>query len=330
MAVVLIAFLLYAVSAFTAAIASLLWVPRVPQATLAVRALRVGAIAGLFLLALGTGCDNARTVAGLFAANVPSGVFELRNTTAAHKLMAEKYPHGVHDANYILSWFCFVCHECLGGMFVLPGVYLWMVASFLPGRDQTTVCTAPGSCGHCRVVCACANWLQKNRGKTAGGFWSRFAGGLHTALSTTALCALGLALCLLALGIGTAGFITYTATAPLELKWIDSLGLWTWTCGEDHKNPNGLFGVFLSSYVWIAVGVLLWQWRGVTWFVVLQVLSFIGQGVSAVAGEAIILPSNFFEQVVTWALLLMGRKLHLQLQADQRVTGAWLLDSNNV
>ena len=68
MAVVLIVLSLYTVSAFTAAIASLLWVPRVPEATLAVRALRVGAIAGLFLLAFGTGCDNARTVAGLFAA----------------------------------------------------------------------------------------------------------------------------------------------------------------------------------------------------------------------------------------------------------------------
>lgn len=317
MAVVLIVFLLYTMSAFTAAIASLLWVPRVPEATLAVRALRVGAIAGLFLLAFGTGCDNARTMAGLFAANVPSGVFELRNTTGAHKLMAEKYPHGVHDANYILSWFCFVCHECLGGTFVLPGVYLWIVASFLPGRDQETVCTAPGSCGQCRVVCACANWLQKKRDQKTAGV-------------TTALCALGLALCLLAVGIGTAGFFTYTATAPLELKWIDSLGLWTWTCGEDHKNPNGLFGVFLSSYVWIAVGVLLWQWCGVAWFVVLQVLSFVGQGVSAVAGEAIILPSNFFEQVVTWALLAMGRKLQLQLQANKRGAGERLLDSNNV
>jgi hypothetical protein len=40
-----------------------------PGATAAglLRGLRVGGIAGLFLLAFGTGCDNARTFAGAFA-----------------------------------------------------------------------------------------------------------------------------------------------------------------------------------------------------------------------------------------------------------------------
>lgn len=305
MAVVFIAFLMYTVSAFTAAVMSFVWVPSVPEASCCLRALRIGAVLGLFLLAFGTGCDNARTVAGLFSASIPHGVFDLKNTDKAQDFLRTKYPDGVQDANYYLSWFCFFCHESLGGTFVLPGVYLWAAASFLPGgREQEGRCSTG--------ICSCAAWLQRKRES-------------KPALVTMGLCALGLALCLLGSGVGMAGFIMHTAQGPLILKWNGALGLWTWGCSEEHKNHNGLFGVFLSSYVWIAVGLLLWQWRGVRWFFALQLLSFVGQGVSAVAGEAMFLPSNFFEQVVTWALLIMGRNIQRDWRSIQGLASESLL-----
>jgi hypothetical protein len=263
-------------------------------------------VLGLFLLAFGTGCDNARTVAGLFSASVPHGVFDLKDTDKAQELLSTKYPDGVHDANYYVSWFCFFCHECLGGTFVLPGVYLWVVASFLPSSNRGGRCS--------KGICSCAAWLQRKRDN-------------NPASAITALCVAGFTLCLLGVGVGTTGFIAHTAQAPLVLKWNGALGLWTWGCREEHKNPNGLFGVFLSSYVWIAVGLLMWQWRGVRWFFALQLLSFIGQGVSAVAGEAITLPSNFFEQVVTWALLVMGRNMQRDRQSNQGLAKEGLLSA---
>ena len=49
---------------------------------------------------------------------------------------------------------------------------------------------------------------------------------------------------------------------------------------------------------------------------ILQLLAFVGQGASAAAGEAINLPSNFFEQLVTWALLVLGWKLDRELREE--------------
>lgn len=90
-------FLLYSVSAFAASAVillrplpppvaagiyassspRLLWLGNVdisdPGKTAAamIRGLRVGGVAGLFLLAFGTGCDNARTLAGAFEMCAP-------------------------------------------------------------------------------------------------------------------------------------------------------------------------------------------------------------------------------------------------------------------
>ena len=82
-----------------------------------------------------------------------------------------------------------------------------------------------------------------------------------------------------------------------------------------HENPVGLFGVFLSSGCWIVCGILIWQWLGdrFAWFFAVQLLAFVGQGLSALAGEAIGLPSNFFEQLVTWALIGLGWQLQREV-----------------
>ena len=65
-------FLLYSLSAFGAALVSVLRpLPPHPSGDGLLRALRAGAVGGLFLLAFGTGCANARTV----AAAQPVGVY---------------------------------------------------------------------------------------------------------------------------------------------------------------------------------------------------------------------------------------------------------------
>ena len=93
---VLPVFVLYSLSGFLASVFCLLRPLPMPEAGLGadrwsvagVAAMRPCAIVGLFLLAFGTGCDNARIVAGAFAMNVPDGVFELKNSTQANRLLA--------------------------------------------------------------------------------------------------------------------------------------------------------------------------------------------------------------------------------------------------
>ena len=81
-------------------------------------------------------------------------------------------------------------------------------------------------------------------------------------------------------------------------------------CIRSDENPSGLFGVFLSSGVWVVVGVLLLLWRGNRWFLAVQVAALVGQGLGgALGGEALGLPSNFCEQLVTWALVGLGWEL---------------------
>eukprot|EP01051_Picozoa_sp_SAG22_P008657 SAG22_NODE_673_length_7973_cov_3.643129_7_plen_116_part_00 len=99
----------------------------------------------------------------------------------------------------MVSWFCFFAHECLGGSFSLPGIYLWILASGLPSQREGSQATP--------------------QGQRAGG------------RATAQLCALGLLLSAVGCAAGTAGFIGYTATAPLALEWNGALGLWTWGSG---------------------------------------------------------------------------------------------------
>jgi hypothetical protein len=258
-----------------------------PGATAAglLRGLRVGGIAGLFLLAFGTGCDNARTFAGAFAMcapagtalphclcrtaalpvswlapaaaalpdvfsptaytrrSVPSGVFDLRNSTDAQQLIAEQ--GGVIDANYLLSWFCFGTHEIFGGVFVLPGLYLWAVAASLPPTRPLPPCLA------------------------------RLAPVLEQCRDGTAIACCGVSLCTFAVIKGALGFAQHTATARLLLEWNGVLGVWSWGSGDE--NPDGLFGVFLSSGVWVVVGLLLLVWRGNRWFLAVQLAALVGK-----------------------------------------------------
>jgi hypothetical protein len=129
---------------------------------------------------------------------------------------------------------------------------------------------------------------------------------------------LGLLIFVLCLVVGVTSFARYTMSAPLQLQWNPTLEVWKWGAAESAHNPSGLFGVFVSSGVWIAVGVLLWQWLGIRWFALLQLVSFAGQGVAGSLGDARELPSNFFEQVVTWALVGLGWQLRRRLERQQQ------------
>lgn len=271
--IVLPVFMLYSLSGFVASVFCLLRpLPPIPDSpdgcTVAgLQAMRPCAILGLFLLAFGTGCDNARTFAGAFATNVPDRVFDLKNSTDAQRLIDER--GGVIDANYLISWFCFAAHEVLGGMFVLPGVYLWAVASTPPVPERVSA------------------WRM----------W-------HSRL----LPPIGFVVAALAVCIGVVTFAQHTATSRLQLTWNDALGLWSWTSGNE--NPFGLLGVFLSSGVWVVVGVLLLVHSRTKWFLVVQLISLVGQGLAGgLGGDLVELPSNFFEQLVTWSLVILGWQL---------------------
>ena len=178
------------------------------------------------------------------------------------------------DANVVTSWFCFGTHEIVGGAFVLPGLYLWAVAASLPPRRPVPPCLA--ALERCRdgTVIACS----------------------------------GISICTFAVIKGIVGFAQHTATVPLQLEWNGVLGVWSW--GSGNENPSGLFGVFLSSGVWVVVGLLLLLWRDNRWFLAVQLAALVGQGLAgALGGAAMGLPSNFCEQLVTWALIVLGWEL---------------------
>jgi hypothetical protein len=201
-------FMAYSLSAFAATVAAVLRPLPLPldagDSSQLYKPLRAGAVAGLALLAFGTGCDNARTFAGGFAANVPTGVFALQNSTLAQQLFATTPPPV--DANYLISFFCYVAHECLGGTFALSGWYLWIVAAGLPRAGE--------GCG----ACSCAAWLQlRVKGEARG----RVATDRFYAAAALALCALGIL-------VGTVGFFLHTATARLWIDWNPALELWCW------------------------------------------------------------------------------------------------------
>ena len=199
--------------------------------------------------------------------NVPDGIFDLKNSTEAQQQITER--GGVIDANYVISWFCFGVHEILGGLFVLPGVYLWAVASTPPVIDRVS---SARTC-HARLLAPA-----------------------------------GILLALLAVAIGAVTFASYTATARLELNWNSALEVWVWKSGEE--NRYGLFGVLLSSIVWVAVGLLLLVDKGTKWFLVSQLLALVGQGLAgSLGGDWVEVPSNCCEQIVTWSLMILGWQL---------------------
>lgn len=297
-AIVLPVFIAYAISGFSAALAALLRPlpplypdPRSGQSRWYDGLWRFAAIAGLWLLAFGTACDNLRTFAGGFAFSVPDGVFGLHNSTLAAELLAER-GGAPTDFNYVVSVFCFFAHEGLGSTFILPGTYLWAYAASLSSASRKTpTCARDGACCTQRNVIAAASCV---------------------------LLALGFAL-------GISGFAEHTASTALVLEWNDELSVWTWGSGDE--NPFGLFGVFLSSGVWIVIGALLWCRLGVCWFFVLQIVAFVGQGASAALGDAAGLSSNLCEQLVTWALLGFGWQLDSKLRYRTMTTSAFATSS---
>lgn len=205
-------------------------------------------------------------------------MFDLRNSTEAQQVIAER--GGVIDANYLISWFCFGMHEILGGVFVLPGLYLWAVAASLPQTSPLPRCLSNG-------------WL---------------APVLEQTRDSTVIACCGVSLCTYAVIKGAWGFAHHTATTRLLLKWNGALGVWSWGSGDE--NPDGLFGVFLSSGVWVVVGLLLLLWRRNRWFLAVQLAALVGQGLGgALGGDTFELPSNFCEQLVTWSLIGLGWEL---------------------
>ena len=181
----------------------------------------------------------------------------------------------------VLSWFCYFDHEVVGGFFILPGLYLWLVAASLPQKPREEIC-----------CCDRASFLQPLNNWLIGGIGAVFV------------------LALLVLGAWS--FASYTATSHLLLEYNADLRLWTWKSGSE--NPFGLVGVFASSGFWILIGIGMWQRRNSPWFLVVQIVSFLGQGASAGMGEKKFILSNLMELVVTWALLLLGWQLAREVE----------------
>lgn len=236
---------------------------------------------GLFLLAFGSGSDDARMFAGGFAANLPDGVFGLSNATEANALLASRGDVEL-SANVLISWFCYFDHEVVGGFFILPGLYLWHVAVSLPQKPRGELC-----CGD-RVTVL----LQPLNNRLIGGIGAVFALGL--------------------LILGAWSFASYTATGRMVLEYNDDLRLWTWKSGRN--NPFGLIGVFSSSFFWLLIGIGLWQRRNSPWFLVVQVVSLLGQGAAGGLGDKKGIVSNLMELAVTWALLVLGWQLAREVQ----------------
>jgi len=232
---------------------------------------RALAALGIFVLAFGTAFDNLRTFAGGFASTFPDGVFELQNTTKAADFMESHggLPKGL---NYFISVLCFFAHEVLGATFFIPGLYLWACATSQPSTTSAS-CVSDG----------------------------------RPLANRSTIVAVSCGLFLAGVSIGVSGYVSHTATADMVLTWNDALGVYTWKSGDE--NPFGLFGVFLSSFIWILVGVLLWCRQGLRWFLAVQLVSFFGQGASASLGSAMGLTSNLLEQVVAWALIGLGAQL---------------------
>jgi hypothetical protein len=132
------------------------------------------------------------------ASGVPDGVFNLRNTTQAQ--LSLRGTGDFEGANYRISWFCFFAHECLGGIFLLPGMYLWVVASSLPQ-------TYEGCCANA----GCATLMQVYVNKKHG-LRPRQATDRTNAIIACVLSAVG---CV----VGLVGFVHYTATQHLQLQW---------------------------------------------------------------------------------------------------------------
>jgi len=87
--------------------------------------------------------------------------------------------------------------------------------------------------------------------------------------------------------------------------------------------------VFLSSGVWIVVGALLWCRLGVRWFFVVQLVAFFGQGASASLGDAMTLTSNLCEQLVTWALIVLGWRLPTKLEEARLIETAVMAETRS-
>ena len=92
-------------------------------------------------------------------------------------------------------------HEVLGGVFVLPGLYLWAVAASLPSKRPLPPCLV------------------------------RLAPVLEQCRDGTTIAGAGISLCTLAVIKGTLGFAQHTATTRLLLEWNDVLGVWSWGSG---------------------------------------------------------------------------------------------------
>ena len=99
-------------------------------------------------------------------------------------------------------------HEILGGVFVLPGLYLWAVAAGLPSKRPT-----------------CGRFVERTP------CLARLAPVLERCRDGTTIAGAGISLCTLAVIKGTLGFAQHTATTRLLLEWNDVLGVWSWGSG---------------------------------------------------------------------------------------------------
>jgi len=222
-----------------------------------VRHLRIVATFSLFLLALGSGTDSARTFAGSFVDATENNI----------NVFSSK----------AVSWFCFFTHEVLGGTLMLPGFYLWIAAVY--DKKSTFPC--------------------------------------YVLTTPTRLITITVFLLIVLVSLGAYGFAQYTLANGLELEYNKSLEIYVFK--SKSENPFGLVGVFFSSFVWILVGGVLYKMFAIKWFLAVQAFCFVGQGCGGAVGQDMFgCVSNFFEWVVTLALVLLGEDLSKRIMDSKK------------
>lgn len=268
--------IIYAILGFAASVISVVRKPVGESESKSMSVLRYGYQLGILLLAFGTGCDNARLFAGAAATSWPQGVWETQNEAIANAMVATGQIEQSYGAMATLSSFCYFSHEVLGGVFMIPGFYLWLVSYT-------------------------SNTAQQRQGGCCGFCLTRYSDWLYRHIYVVSL------VCLIIGTLpGAIGYAMHT-TKGSALRYNSSLG--GWTLGPTDRNPFSLVGVFVSSGFWILLGAWIWIRHRSYWFFIAQLACLFGQGASAALGDKMNIVSNLCEQVATYSLLALSEWL---------------------
>lgn len=252
------------------------------------RTLQTLAVLSLLILSFGTACDNARIVAGTFPSNFGNGLFDLDgDETLANETILNNNT-GPAALRYF-TWFCFCLHEVFGSIYALPALYTVVLYMFRHQANDTAV----------------AATIPEGKIKSYGYLLGAACFGIVASFI-----------------LGLVTYIYYPCAQEgqcnLQLRYNDGLEKWSY---EPHpKNPFGLFGVFFATFLIVAASFILWYHHSIRWFVIVQVLLFVGQGAAVSLKDYMSCFSNALEQVLAWSLLLVwihGTKQHsLEINND--------------